>query len=239
MQSTTLEATNYHLFPTTVSRTESVVSELEKDLWFKLYLKHSASDGRSHDFLGFETVQTDELFHDLFMNRLKQGVDGYLKHLNISRDNLDVQLTKCFFNVTDKSAINLHDHAENHISFTYYPHVAKDKDRNLVFHNPTHSNEPYQNFFIKNCKEWTEYNCLNDGLPVSEGVMYVFPSKMLHDIEMRQDDIPSEVLPFTSKESLRNSRFCVAGDLLYTRKVDVPIYSRLLSSPENWRKVYE
>jgi len=69
--------------------------------------------------------------------------------------------------------------------------------------------------------------------------MYVFPSKMLHDIEMRQDDIPSEVLPFTSKESLRNSRFCVAGDLLYTRKVDVPIYSRLLSSPENWRKVYE
>ena len=230
-----MEVNNYLAFPTVISRTKSVVSEQEKDQWFDLYLKHSNSDGQSHDFVGFESVQTDELFRDLFMDRLKSGVDEYLRHLRIRQDKLDIQLTKCFFNVTDQMGINLHDHAENHISFTYYPHIADGKERNINFQYPHRAqpNEPYEHFFECHGNP----NNKVDSFPISEGVLYIFPSNLLHNIEMRKGDSQSVVQPFKDKESLRNSRFCVAGDLLYTRKIGVKQYERVLSNPKLWRTV--
>ena len=66
--------------------------------------------------------------------------------------------------------------------------------------------------------------------------MYIFPSKLTHQIEKRDGD-GLGTQPFLDKESLSKSRFCVAGDMVYTRKNNIDEYSRLLSSPENWRKV--
>ena len=227
---------NASIFPTTISRTITDVSEEEKDCWFDLYLTHSNDDGKSHDFWGFEKVQTDERFHALFMDRLRRGVDAYFDAVGINPSKLDVQLTKCFFSVVDRSTIYLHDHAENHLSFTYYPNVAEGKDRDILFYINLHNNEPYTGFFETHADGYTKYNALREGFPVSEGTMYIFPSKLTHQIEKRDGD-GLGTQPFLDKESLSKSRFCVAGDMVYTRKNNIDEYSRLLSSPENWRKV--
>lgn len=232
-----MQVQTFLTFPTVISQSKHHVSKEEKDAWFNLYLKHSNQRGQSHDCMGYERVHTDESFPSIFMDRLRGGVKEYLKSLSINPSKLDVQLTKCFFNVTDKNAINPHDHMENHISFTYYPHVARGKERSIVFHNEIHGNEPYQHFFMNHCKEWTQNNCINEGFPISEGVMYVFPSKMKHDIEVKRGDGKSEVKGFRDVASLNNSRFCVAGDLLFTRKEGVEEYSRVLSSPKNWTTI--
>ena len=227
---------NAAIFPTTISRTKIEVSEEEKDRWFDLYLTHSNDEGKSHDFWGFEKVQTDERFHDLFMDRLRKGVDAYFDALSINTSKIDVQLTKCFFNVTDRSAVTLHDHAENHLSFTYYPHIAEGKARDIIFYIDTHNNEPYTHFFGYTLDESTVNNSTREGFPVSEGALFIFPSKLTHDIERRNGDGRGNQ-PFLDKESLRKTRFCVAGDMLYTRKNDIDVYNRLLSAPENWRKL--
>jgi|TARA_B110000305_G_C19146380_1_gene495955 hypothetical protein len=234
-----MKVNNHLAFPTVISQTEHTVSFDEKQCWFDLYLKHSDSDGKSHDFVGFESLQTDFNFCDIFMNKLKAGVDEYFKYLNLSLDKLDVQLTKAFFNVTDQSGINIHDHAENHLSFTYYPHIARGKDRNIVFHNynESHTNEPYPSFFYNHITEWTGINSAKISYPISEGVLFIFPSKLKHDIEVKQGDTQPDVQSFKDKQSLERSRFCVAGDMLYTRKPGIEQYNRTLSSPENWRTV--
>lgn len=228
---------NHLIFPTLVSQTEHNVSDKEKNAWFDLYLKNSNSDGKSQDFLGFEDVHNDETFYNLLIPKLKEGVNEYLKCLSINADILDIQLTKCFFNVTDQSRIDVHDHAENHLSFTYYPYIAQGKDRDIVFFNinEAHPNEPYAHFFGHYITESTSINSNINPFPISEGALFIFPSKLKHCIEEREGDRYEEGKSFKTKEELQLSRFCVSGDMLYTRKENINNYNRALSNPKNWR----
>lgn len=230
---------NHLIFPTLISQTEHTVTNDEKNLWFELYLKHSNREGKSQDFMGFEDVHNETVFYDLLMTKLKAGIDAYFNCLSINADKIDVQLTKCFFNVTNQSRIDVHDHAENHLSFTYYPHIAQGKDRDLMFFNinESHPNEPYAHFFGHYVSEWTHINSTVNSFPISEGSLFIFPSKLKHCIEEREGDGYEEGKSFMNREELIQSRFCVAGDMLYTRKENVNSYNRALSNPKNWRTV--
>jgi hypothetical protein len=136
------------------------------------------------------------------------------------------------------------------LSFTYYPIIGEGKERNLILYDvkDSHANEPYQGWFYHHLIEWTEVNCRNYSFPVSEGVMFVFPSKMQHEIELREGDTPNigggkvdgvttHTRGFKNKEDLLHTRFCVAGDLLFTKKPDIQKYHRTLSHPSNWRAI--
>jgi hypothetical protein len=228
---------NHLIFPTVVSETLHTVTDKEKDCWFDLYLKNSNNEGRSQDFIGFENIQNETIFNDLLMNKLKISINEYFKCLNINADTLDVHLTKCFFNVTNQSGIDVHDHSENHISFTYYPFIANGKDRDIMIYNfnEAHANEPYAHFFSNYITEWTSINSNIISFPITEGSLFIFPSKLKHCIEERQGDKYEEGKTFTNKESLQQSRFCVAGDMLYTKKENINSYNRALSNPKNWR----
>ena len=245
-----MEVNNYFLFPTVVGHTKHEVSDNEKVDLIDLYMMKSDEDGRSHDLLGFERLQKSTEFQAHIMPKLKLALQEYFKCLKIHPDKLEVQVTKAFFNVTDQASINIHDHAENHLSFTYYPIVAEGKERNLILHDikDCHANEPYQGWFYHHLLEWTEINCRNYSFPVSEGVMFLFPSKMQHEIELKEGDIPhkghqkvdgseTESVGFKHPRDLWRTRFCVAGDLLFTKKPDIQKYHRTLSHPTNWRPV--
>lgn len=245
-----MQVNNYCLFPTIVGHTTHTVSQDEKLDLMDLYLANMDENGRTHDLLGFERLQKSISFETHIMPKLKLAVHEYFKFLRINPDKMEVQVTKAFFNVTDQASINLHDHAENHLSFTYYPIIGKGKERNLILHDikDAHSNEPYQGWFYHHLIEWTEINCRNYSFPVTEGVMFVFPSKMKHEIELREGDTPNigggkvegvttHTRGFKNKEDLLHTRFCVAGDLLFTKKPEVQKYHRTLSHPSNWRAI--
>ena len=206
---------NILLFPTLVTKEIFEVSDEEKSLWYDAYLKHCDERGKTHDFLGFETVHHEESLSFFFSNKLLPTVNEYLKTLHIDPEFYDVHVTKTFFNVTDQNGINEHNHAENHVSFVYYPRVAKHKERNLIFYHPSeaHGNEPYTQWFDSNVHGWDYINARSFSVGVEEGVMYIFPSKLTHNIQTHEGDTP-HIKGFRSHKELDNTRFCVAGDMI-------------------------
>jgi len=223
------------LFPTLVTRADRKVNEEEKNIWFDLFLKHSNDRGESHDWLGFEELHLEESVEFFYRDILMPAVNEYLDRLQIARHNIDIHVTKSFFNVTDQAGIRRHDHAENHISFVYYPHIAEGKERDLMlFQNGKHPNEPYSMFLADNVHGWDAVNSRVMRLDIKEGTLYAFPSDIEHDIEVREGDQESGIQGFFNVNDLMQSRFCVAGDMLITRNHSMA-YQRTLSPPEKWK----
>lgn len=227
------------LFPTVVTKLDRTVRQEEKELWFDLFLKHSNQNGESHDWLGFEELHLDDSVSFFYQHVLNPAVQEYLDGLHINRKNIDLHITKSFFNVTNEAGIRKHDHAENHISFVYYPHIAEGKERDLMlFKNGKHANEPYGLFFNDNVTDWDSVNSNVVYLQVNEGVLYIFPSDLSHDVEVRDGDQPTGIQGFKTKEDLYKTRFCVSGDILITRNHSMS-YQRTLPPVEKWKKMVD
>jgi len=226
---------NILLFPTLVTKNKFDVFRSEKNLWYNAYLKHSNSDGKTHDFLGYETVQHEESLQFFFTDKLKPTVNEYLSTLHLDHDFFNIHVTKTFFNVTDQNGIHEHDHAENHISFVYYPHIAPGKERNLIFYHPSNvsPNEPYPQWFDHLAQGWDHINARSFSLGVEEGVLYVFPSKLAHNIEKRDCDCDN-IRGFKTYDDLEKTRFCVAGDMIITKKRQGS-YKRTLPPVVDWK----
>jgi hypothetical protein len=223
------------LFPTMVLKNTFEVSDNEKLLWFDAYLKNSNKEGKTHDFLGYETVHHEETLSFFFKDKLVPSVKEYMVALGLDAEFFDIHLTKTFFNVSDKNGINEHDHAENHISFVYYPNIAKGKERDLIFYHPekSHGNEPYTQWFESNVINWNFVNARSFSLGVSEGLIYIFPSKLAHNIKKVEGDT-SHVKGYRSHKELSNTRFCVAGDMIIAKK-ERGNYKRTLPPVSDWR----
>lgn len=221
------------LFPTTVLKQNLPVSSTEKDIWFDLFLKHSNADGESSDYIGYEQLHLEESVADFYYDTLRMATLEYLNMLSISiASNLDIYLTKSWFNVTNRAGINRHNHAEHHISFVYYPHVPQDNDASFILeHRGKHPNEPYEGFLQTNTFEQNQFNAVTCNLPVSEGALYLYPSDMYHYIDAPYLPIQG----FHNKQDLNHARVCVAGDMLLTAQHST--YQRALPPLEKWQKL--
>ena len=83
--------------------TGTVVDELEKESWFSAYLEMSDKDGKSMDFLGYQSIHHDKRFMKVFgdiCNTIRQ----YLNTLNVDTTILDINITKTWFNVKTNSS---------------------------------------------------------------------------------------------------------------------------------------
>jgi len=227
---------NIFLFPTVITHTHREVPQDEKDLWFDAYLKNSDERGSSHDYLGYEEIHLEPNLEFFYRDILMPAVREYFNTLSVSLDLLDVHVTKSFFNVTNESGITRHNHEENHVSFTYYPHVGVNKDRRIIFFDKkrSHANEPYRAFFAHHVTEWNNNNATNYALPAETGTLFVFPSNLDHDVQTQEGDA-EDIQPFKTKDDLENSRFCVSGDMMITRKQGVKEYNRSLAPLSNWK----
>jgi len=227
------------LFPTTILKQTKSVSTEEKDLWFDLFLKHSNADGESSDYIGYEQLHlaVDEAkyktLEDFYYSYLQNATLEYLNMLSVSQScNLDIYLTKSWFNVTNRAGINRHNHAEHHISFVYYPHVPQDNDAGLILeHRGKHPNEPYEGFLQTNTFDQNQFNAVTCNLPVSEGTLYLYPSDLYHYLDADYQPIQG----FHNKQDLNNARVCVAGDMLLTAQHST--YQRALPPLEKWQKL--
>lgn len=230
------------LFPTVITKLRKPVDWKEKEAWFDLYLKHSNEQGKSHDFLGYESIHQEPSVENFFTDTLQKALNQYFASLKLNKDNFDVYVTKAFFNVTTKQSINEHDHAENHLSFVYYPHVPRHLERELVLrtNNYKHPNEPYPQFFASNVEDgkWDALNSLYMNLDVHEGMLYIFPSDMKHNVIRREGDTTQKEVGmkgYKTIEDLMESRFCVAGDMMLIRN-HMREYQRMLTPLDNWKK---
>jgi len=225
-----------HLFPTIITQVEREVNQAERDLWFDMYLKHSDARGSSHDYLGFEEIHLEPTLEFFYRDVLMPAVKEYFNELSVGLERLDIHVTKSFFNVTNKSGIRRHNHEENHLSFTYYPHIAFGKERRIIFFDArhTHANEPYRAFFAHHVTGWNNSNAASHAFPVKNGTLFVFPSKLDHDVEMQEGD-KTDIQPFKTRADLVKSRFCVSGDMMITRKKGVKVYHRSLAPIDNWK----
>ena len=221
------------LFPTTILKQQVTVSAEEKDLWFTLFLKHSNAHGESSDYIGYEQLHLEECVANFYYDTLTKAVNEYLNMLSVSTSmNLNIYLTKSWFNVTNRAGINRHNHADHHISFVYYPHVPQDNDAGLILeHRGKHPNEPYEGFLQTNTFDQNQFNAVTCNLPVSEGILYLYPSDLYHYIDADYQPIQG----FHNKQDLNNARVCVAGDMLLTAQHST--YQRALPPLAKWQKL--
>ena len=108
---------NILLFPTLITVGKRKVDELEKESWFSAYLEHSNKDGKSQDYLGYQTVHHDKRFIKVFSD-IANIIRNHLTTLGVDTNIIDVNITKAFFNVKRDLGNPLHNHRENHITFT-------------------------------------------------------------------------------------------------------------------------
>jgi len=221
----------HFLFPTVIWQGNRQVSDEEKSLWFESYLVNSDSDGASLDYLGFQSHHLDSNFSNIFKDII-QNVKYYFDELSIDHTKLNLYITKTWYNAKTTTGNPQHCHGENHISFTYYPHINPQFEKNLAFFREyeTTPNEPYFGFLEDIVTEWTPANCRSYQIPISEGDIVVFPSKLFHSTN--GEGTSHEY--FKTKEELVKSRFCVGGDIIITRK-DTKEYEKLLPPIENWK----
>lgn len=221
----------YLLFPTLIWTGKRDVSEQEKINWFESYLNNCDETGKTMDYLGYQNFHQMPIFEDVYNDIIKE-VKKYLDCLNVDHSKLDLNITKSWLNVKRETGNPEHDHSENHISFTYYPHIHPELMKDLTFFSPhqIHPNEPYYAFLDDNITEWNKVNCRSFTIPVSEGQINVFPANIGHSTQGTL--LGNE--PFFSIPSLRNSRFCVGGDILITNK-SMKGYDKMLPPISNWK----
>ena len=137
------------LFPTTILKQTKSVSAEEKDLWFDLFLNHSNATVSPVIILVTNNYTWKSVLQIFIMTTNSNATHEYLNMLSVSQScNLDIYLTKSWFNVTNRAGINRHNHAEHHISFVYYPHVPQDNDAGLILeHSGKHRMNPTKVFY--------------------------------------------------------------------------------------------
>ena len=222
------------LFPTLITVGKREVDELEKESWFSVYLENQDKNGISNEFTGHQSIHHDIRFKKVFSD-IADTIRNHLTTLSVDTSMIEVYIQKSFFNVRKHNGNPLHNHIENHISFTYYPYIHESCTQELVFYQDPNrvNNDVYENFLAFNAKEWHDINATSYSLKVNEGDIFVFPSKLTHGVSEEINNGQAE--KFKTIEKLKASRFCVVGDVILTRK-DTKDYDRLLMPIENWRK---
>lgn len=223
-----------HLFPLSVLTAKREASQEEKDLLFEAYLKNSDEDGRSMDFHGFNQIHLEKTLEPIYKDIHKE-VENYLTSLSLSPEDFIINFTKAWFHVKNNGHAKRHDHGENDISWTYYPHIAPGKERNLVFYDPKIKgyNEPNPSFFENNVNDWNYMNARSFAIPAEEGTIMIFPADIEHEMARVENGFGG-VNAFKTKEELMGSRFCLAGDIKLTR-ANHKEYKRTLPPIEQWK----
>ena len=178
------------LFPTLITQGKRDVSEKEKINWFDSYLENSNENGESMDYLGFVSMHHDPRFEMVFYD-IANAVKKHLESLGIDSTTICVNITKSWFNVNTKEARNpIHEHAESHYSMTYYPHIGRGMEKNLMFYDKEVSrNEPYMSFLQNNVRKCNSLNARSVEFIPQVGDIFVFPSWMEHETGNTSDNL--------------------------------------------------
>jgi hypothetical protein len=219
------------LFPTLLCEFTYTRKDHFKELMFDKIMNYISPEGISDESTGHVNLHHEPLFDDFYAFAVRSAKQ-YVNRLHIDTDRFDFNLTKSWFNLKDQAASPVHGHEDSHVSFAYYINVPREKNHSIRFydhkkHQPYHDSIKWNN----TSNTWDEFNALTWSIVPEEGQLLVFPSSLQHDTtgELFLDE------KFYTIEKLRNSRICLAGDILLTYK-EKTATSLGLQPIRNWRR---
>ena len=176
------------------------------------------------------------------------GAEAHLKSIGIGDNlkNLQLNVVKSWFNILEPGSVSnpRHNHAEAHLSFTFYPQVPLSLEATRVLYfwkngyfDPNNLypgfieqvGDPTQSSSDQRTRNWFAQ------MPVTGDVHY-FPAGLDHETVANGSmteyrDTPTRV---ENRDDLKNMRICIGGDILITAKKDFQ-NPRVLMPIETWR----
>ena len=226
----------YELFPTTVYKTNKKVSNKEKNGWVDIIFDNLNEEGFTQDILGFYQIHHRKEVEGVY-KWIMSEVRKYLEEFEVDHSNMDLHVTKSFVNMLRVQETPIHEHSENHLTFTYYPHIAKGREQDLRVYmdNHTHPNEPYTHLFDQISTGWNNRNSLSRTISIEEGDLVILPAKLRHSTHLRDPSVKGLDVGTFERKQVKDSRVCVAGDIMITQKEKCDNLWRVLSPIKDWR----
>lgn len=225
------------IFPVTIGEAHFDQAVQFKETFFNSVLTHINSEGFSSEVTGHVTIHHDETYKPMYefvIQQLKEYVTG----LGINANDFDYNVVKSWLNITKERDNPVHNHADAHVSFSYYVNIPEDCQRDIVFINKEfHTNNLNNGMMPFNVFEWNYYNAGTWSFTPSEGSLFIFPATLKHHVSKTNGSITmhnSWEEPTKTLDEVKQMRICIAGDILMTFKELQPIPLGL-QPIENWR----
>lgn len=210
-----MQTIDHALFPTLVLETFNEDHETVKKAFEGKILDYMSDKGFSNELTGHLTMHHEKAFKPVF-ELATRAAETYMERLSVDPALYQFNLVKSWMNIVRERATPMHAHRDAHLSFVYYLNIPEDADMALVFEQDDYRHEPFAGC-IKNAppSEWTWLNSYTWSFGPKEGVMFVFPSSMIHGTPSKSGDPDSGIFTL---EDYRKHRVAVAGDFLLTYK---------------------
>jgi hypothetical protein len=224
------------LFPTLVAEDLNPDNARLKEVFFPNAMKHF-TDGFSDEETGALALQTDPGFAPIYKYVTSKARE-YLTQLRVDPRIHDINIVKSWLNVTAVTDSPRHNHADAHLTFTYYVNVPSDKQRDIRFFIEKQQNNLYHGMLENNVVDYNVFNSASWGFTPQEGSIFLFPGHLSHSVLPRSSTCPdadtSKEPPVKDLEDLKTRRICVAGDIVLTYNDGNKKYLGL-QPVRNWR----
>jgi hypothetical protein len=226
---------DHSLFPTLISEFHYDFPQAFKDKFFAQAMNYMSEEGFSNESTGHVALHLEPSWKELF-EFVSTGVEHYMFRLGADPKVFDINFVKTFLAITKEQPTPLHNHADAHITWTYYVNIPDNVNYPIRFHNIAGDRHiPYPGFCVyNNARNWFDhYNSDSWRFVPTEGQLFVFSGNLWHDTQ-----IPPENLRVnqgcTHLQELKKKRICMAGDIVLTYK-DKTAVSIGLQPVKNWR----
>ena len=210
-----MDMIEHTLFPTLVGEfTYDQPTQFKSD-FFEHIFDHTDEHGFSNEFTGHVTLHHEPSFAPLFVFAT-QAIRKYIARLHVDPDLFDINIVKTWMNITRNRSTPAHNHADAHMSFTYYIHIPENVIKPIRFYNHVNRHEPFPGCIKFNRPSvWDWLNAYTWQFVPKEGNMFVFPATLAHDTVSPTQD---EEVGCHTVDDLKMTRICLAGDAVLTHR---------------------
>ena len=116
------------------------------------------------------------------------------KHIDFGNE---IEPNGCWININNRGNYNKrHDHKGNFLSAVYYVNAAPDMGE-IVFHNPYHVLEWFQN--TDKVNTFNQFNSSTWNMPCRTGLLLIFPAWLEHEVSSNPTDHDRISIAFNMK----------------------------------------
>jgi len=223
--------TMHLLFPVAVQELQYHDPLGIKNALESVILNHVDADGKSDESTGHVTMHHEPALLPVFELATKAAKALVESHM-VDPELFDYNVVKSWMNMLSARDTPQHNHADAHISFSYYVNIPPNKNAPITFCNYPERYEPFS-FMAKvnNASEWNLVNSYAWSFHPQEGTIFAFPSRLSHFTPRMSDgDEPG----IKTVDDFRSHRIVIAGDIVMTYK-DTSAKSLGLQPIKNWR----
>lgn len=223
---------NTHLlFPVAVQELKHDDPVGIKNLFESIILDYVNDDGFSDEATGHVNMHHEPKLLPIFELATKAAKSLVGSHM-IDPELFDYNVVKSWMNMLSYRETPQHNHADAHISFSYYVNIPPDKNAPITFCNYPERYEPFSYMAkVNNASDWNLVNSYAWSFTPEEGTIFAFPSRLAHFTpSMGSGQEPG----IKTVKDFRKHRIVIAGDILLTYK-ETSAKSLGLQPIKNWR----